>query len=66
MTATIPARPPDGLVDGHETGRWVGLTKETLLRWRKEGKIPGVKLGPKTVRFNVRQVAEALGIQVDD
>lgn len=67
MTASLTTPPPanEELVDGHEVARRLGLKHETLLRWRKEGKVPGVKLGAKTVRFNLRQVAEALGIQVD-
>lgn len=55
----------EALVDGHEVARWLGVGYGTLLRWRKAGKVPAVKLSRKVLRFNLRQVAEALGIAVE-
>lgn len=53
------------LIDGREVARRLGVSYNTLLRWRKAEKVPGVKLSKKVLRFNLRQVAEALGIAVE-
>ena len=67
MTATITAALPgdEELIDGHEVARRLGVGYGTLLRWRKAGKVPAVKMSRKVLRFNLRQVAEALGIAVE-
>ena len=40
--------------------RRVGVKPSTVLRWRREGKIPGVRLSRATIRFRLDDVVKAL------
>lgn len=66
MTTKILAGPAEAeeLVDGRVVAAKLGVPYRSLLRWRREGRIPGVAMNAMVIRFSLRQVAEALGITV--
>ncbi|MBC7853297.1 MAG: hypothetical protein IAF94_07670 [Pirellulaceae bacterium] len=68
MTAKIMTGPAEteALVSGHVVADRLGVPYESLLRWRKNGRIPGVAMNARVIRFSLRQVAEALGIDVSE
>ena len=48
----IPTQEPNArLVDAAQLGEIVGLTRATILRLYREGKLPGLRYGHRTVRF---------------
>jgi hypothetical protein len=47
-------------VPAETVGAAVGMKAGTILCWWRKGRIPGRKLGPKTVRFNLADVLAAL------
>jgi excisionase family DNA binding protein len=43
-----------------DIARATGFSTRTIARLRQEGRIPFVKLGPRTFRHNIQDVLEAL------
>ena len=52
------------LVDAAELARILGVTPEQVLRLGRQGRIPRVVVGRRTVRFDVDQVLVALAAPV--
>jgi excisionase family DNA binding protein len=50
---------PEAWVGPDEMARQLGITKPKLLKLWRQGRIPGVKSGPKTIRFNREKVIAA-------
>ena len=57
--STIP--PPKGVevITQDELCKRLGLSKPTVIRWGKKGKIPSLKIG-KSVRYNWYSVVQAI------
>ena len=49
-----------GLVTSEELAKELNVDDRTILRWAREGKIPSVKISPRTIRFNREAVLRAL------
>jgi len=62
--STIP--PPIGveIITQVELCKRLGLSKPTVIRWAKKGKIPSLRIG-KSIRYNWYSVIEALEKQRD-
>lgn len=61
MAATAATvRTPDTLVDASEIARLYGVKHSTVLRWYRDGRIPGVRISRKTIRFDADQVSESI------
>ncbi|MBC7745671.1 MAG: helix-turn-helix domain-containing protein [Flavobacterium sp.] len=52
------AKPID-LVDGEQLSKKLGITIQTLIRWRQKGKIPFLQVG-KSIRYDLNKVLESL------
>jgi predicted site-specific integrase-resolvase len=50
----------DSLHKPETTARWLGVSKRTLLRGARKGKIPVVRLNERTLRFHPRSILAAL------
>jgi excisionase family DNA binding protein len=48
------------LLDYEELSNLLKVPKGTLYAWVSEGRIPFIRLGPRTVRFDTEQVQEWL------
>ena len=68
MTTQImaPAAAVEELVSAKVISARLGIPIRSLLLLRKQGKIPGVVVNKKIIRFSLRQVAQALGLQVTE
>jgi excisionase family DNA binding protein len=51
---------PEAWVGPDEMARQLGVTKPKLLKLTRQGRIPSMKLGPKTIRFNPEKVKTAV------
>ena len=49
-----------GLVDAGEVARAVGVSRETVLRWAADGRIPVVRVNRRTLRFDLKKVLDSL------
>lgn len=47
---------PEAWVGPDEMARQLGITKPKLLKLTRQGRIPSMRLGPKTIRFNPEKV----------
>lgn len=48
------------LLTPEEMGRRLRITGKTLRKWFREGQVPGYAVGGKVVRFDEREVLEAI------
>jgi excisionase family DNA binding protein len=61
LQTTIEAlRARQGLLSGHELSRVLGLHPETIRTWTRNGRIPSIRLGARTVKYNPGRIAEWL------
>jgi excisionase family DNA binding protein len=61
LRTTIEAlRARQGLMSGHELSRVLGLHPETVRNWTRNGRIPSIRLGARTVKYNPDRIAEWL------
>lgn len=44
------------LIDAQVIGNHLGVTAETVRNWYNQGRIPGHRLGRKTIRFRLGEV----------
>ena len=61
-----PARGHDGgeadrLITTSELAERLGVTSDTIRKWTREGRIPCLRVGRKTLRFDLAAVLDALG-----
>jgi excisionase family DNA binding protein len=54
------AEPITPLVNAAEIGRMLGVSARTVLSWHVQGRIPGLKIGERVVRFDINAVRAAL------
>ncbi len=54
------AEPVDRLPDADGLARFLGVGRGTVDVLRKTGRIPFVRIGPKTIRFDIESVVAAL------
>lgn len=54
------SRPPLGLIATDELARLLQITPDTVLRWTRRGRIPCVRVGKRTLRFDADAVLVAL------
>lgn len=47
-------------IDAGQVAEVVGVSRDTVLAWFRDGVIPGTKLGHRIVRFSLPQVMAAL------
>ncbi|MEO9257053.1 MAG: helix-turn-helix domain-containing protein, partial [Crocinitomicaceae bacterium] len=47
------------IITGEELGKKLGVTIQTLIRWRQKGKIPFLQVG-SSIRYDLHKVIEAL------
>ncbi|MFY9344693.1 MAG: hypothetical protein WAT39_19530 [Planctomycetota bacterium] len=57
MSSTHPAEP---LRDAHGLARFLDVGISTVDQLRREGRIPFVRIGPKTIRYEPKVVLDAL------
>ena len=48
------------LVDAEHIAKVFGVAVSTVLLWRRQGRIQGIKVTPHTIRFDLEQVMAAL------
>jgi excisionase family DNA binding protein len=53
----------DQLLTADQVASLLGLKRDTVLLWFRDGRLPGQKLGYKTVRFTRDDVMEAMRVQ---
>lgn len=51
------------LVTAQEIAEILGVTEATVRGWAREGRIPSLRLTPRTVRFVPSRVFAALGVE---
>lgn len=56
---------PKWHVDARELARLLGVQRETVGWWARSGRIPRFVLGPKTIRYDVWAVLDALGLDAE-
>lgn len=67
--ATATSKPPQArneqplLVRGGEVARALSVSPRQVEYWRTEGRIPCHKFGKRCVRYNLRDVLRALGVE---
>ena len=49
-----------------EAAQILGVSRRTLLRWRREGRIVGYSLTSQTIRFDRREIERALARRVEE
>lgn len=54
-----PIKPDPRIVDGDTLEGKLGITRQTLGRWRKNGRIPYIQVG-QVIRYDLDKVIEAL------
>ena len=54
------SEPVDRLPDADGLARFLGVGRSTVDMLRKTGRIPFVRIGPKTIRFDIEAVVAAL------
>ncbi len=57
----MPERPPEDLLNAADLAQRLGLKPDTVRDWYRRGRIPGLKLSPKVLRFDLAAVLAALG-----
>lgn len=50
----------NAVMDAKKVGEIIGLHPREVLKLRRAGKITGIKLGPRTIRFEEKDVASYL------
>ncbi|MBC7286543.1 MAG: diguanylate cyclase [Armatimonadetes bacterium] len=58
----LPSQEPDEWLTIEQAARKLGLSKETLRRWIKAGKLPLHRLGPRRVRVRASEVYALVGL----
>ena len=53
-------RTPDDLLTSAELAARIGIKPATVIDWHRKGRIPGRKLSPKVLRFDLAEVLAAL------
>ncbi|SIO58413.1 hypothetical protein SAMN05444166_5670 [Singulisphaera sp. GP187] len=53
----------DKRMNAAEIAAETGMCKWTILDWAKAGKIPCVRISPRTIRFDKSKVLKALGLE---
>ena len=48
------------LITTSELARCLGVTSDTIRKWAKEGRIPCLRVGQKTLRFDAAAVLDSL------
>jgi excisionase family DNA binding protein len=56
----MPPDRPDDLLTAPELAARLGVRPGTVLAWHREGKIPGLRLTHKVLRFRLADVLSAL------
>jgi excisionase family DNA binding protein len=56
----MPVTPRDDLLNAVEVAQRLGVRPQSVLRWYRQGRIPGRKLGHKILRFGLDDVLAAL------
>lgn len=51
---------PVRLITTRELARRLGVTSNTIRKWTREGRIPCLRIGQKTLRFNAAAVIKVL------
>jgi excisionase family DNA binding protein len=51
-----------GLIDSKELAKELKVSVQTVRRWTRTRRIPHIKIGPKTVRYNMIAVIAELSI----
>ena len=46
------------LLNAHEAAKLLGVKPRTLLAWARDGRVPCLSLGPKTIRWTRPMLAE--------
>lgn len=54
------AQPNQQLVDAATVGDAIGVRAATVREWAKEGRIPALRLSPRTIRFDLAEVLATL------
>lgn len=62
MTTTAMER-KSPYVDADEIAIRASVDRATVLRWHREGRIPGIILTPRTIRFHLAKVLKKLGLE---
>lgn len=64
MREPTPAATDAGeLLSTTEMAKRLGVNRQTLQRWSKAGRVPRVRLGSRTFRYNPPDVLEALAAE---
>jgi excisionase family DNA binding protein len=53
------------LLDAQEAAKVLGVEARTLLAWARAGRVPCLRLGPKTVRWTRAMLAEWAASKLD-
>ncbi|WP_262245963.1 helix-turn-helix domain-containing protein [Parapedobacter soli] len=56
---TVEEQTTPEIIDGDELIKKLGITRQTLLRWRKQNRIPYVQAG-SVIRYDLNKVIKAL------
>lgn len=62
---SIPQKEPTKeaqIITGEDLAKKLGVTIQTLIRWRQKGKIPFLQIG-NSVRYDLNKVLEALEVK---
>lgn len=61
---TLPARettPEPCIINGDELCKKLGITMQTLIRWKHKGKVPYLQIGA-SIRYDLNKVLQALEV----
>jgi excisionase family DNA binding protein len=53
------------LITTSDLARRLGVTSDTIRKWARDGRIPCLRVGQKTLRFDPKAVLNALGHNQD-
>lgn len=66
MTAKLPPATDEPPQPAKVIGKRLGTSKDSVLNWYRAGKIPGIKINARVVRFPYLQVLAALGLECEE
>lgn len=62
QTATPQTVTPAKILNGEELSKELGITVQTLMKWREKGRIPYFKIG-SAIRYDLNKVLETLEVK---
>jgi hypothetical protein len=59
MAVPAPDQKATIIIDGEDLSKKLGITIQTLIRWRQKGKIPYLQIG-NSIRYDLHKVLDSL------